>query len=397
MVACDICSRGFGSTASLRQHKKNTGHCVCTLCSKILASLKGLEQHNRNVHVRKCPICPDTLTDQQCLKNHQRSAGHCYCGDCNKTFSSSSGYRAHLQSSLHSTDFRCCDCDRSFRTSNSLDQHLRDFVHSRRRARQPISGIKCPNCSRIFRDALALKNHLSSSVHRSMGHITCIARPCEKKFSSPSALILHLESGACVSGMNRTKLNKMVIACDTENLITKTQSSISDWLQSVNSRLVTQGDDMRKSDRWTQVPPGVLISPQSHSSGIWTPASSRRSSGEWAELVSRTSSSQCPFCFPNKRYFPTMAALKDHINSPAHCEPFIFCPEASVELWKPKKRESCLRQFKTVSGLAQHLESAACQKGNSALWKTVKHMLLQLETSGFDMTRIAQGLLNGVL
>lgn len=57
--------------------------------------------------------------------------------------------------------------------------------------------------------------------HNPLSDIKCVAdAECKKQFNCPSAQLQHLESGKCVSGMTKPKLNATIAANDTGRIIT---------------------------------------------------------------------------------------------------------------------------------------------------------------------------------
>ncbi|KAG9250629.1 uncharacterized protein F5Z01DRAFT_628984, partial [Emericellopsis atlantica] len=157
-----------------------------------------------------------------------------YYGDCNKSFSSRSALNSHLQSSLHSTDFRYYDCDRQFKSSQSLEQHLRDATHS------PKSKHKYKTCHRKFRTAIALKNHhLQSPAQHPLCNLRYNGSLCRIKFSTLSRLIHHLRSGTYSSGIRRKKFNRYILSYNTDRLITRPHHDADGLLLEVNKRLET--------------------------------------------------------------------------------------------------------------------------------------------------------------
>jgi hypothetical protein len=79
---------------------------------------------------------------------------------------------------------------------------------------------KCEQCDKEFPSKNSLNNHISSK-HKLPRHISCpLGGKCIKKFATPSALLNHLESGCCRSGMTRTKMTELVFAHDPNRYIT---------------------------------------------------------------------------------------------------------------------------------------------------------------------------------
>lgn len=108
--------------------------------------------------------------------------------------------------------------------------------------------------------------------------------------------------------------------------------------------------------------PGILESAStaiSPSTGILTPASSRRSS----ILQASRSPLACPFC-PYRKPFQSERALQSHMSSVAHAPKIFHCPTNVLGL---AKNQTATRQFTTLSGLTQHLESGACGDGRATL------------------------------
>ncbi len=292
-----------------------------------------------------------------------------------------------MQSSLHSTEFRCCDCNRDFNSIDSLNQHLRDKVHrhpdpdARRKhvgggqknakttAGDSASHLECSECRRKFKTDTALQQHLASPAHPPV-RLRCIAggTSCKFKFSSPSAQIQHLESGACPSGMNRDKMKALVMEHDTERLITKLPSASSILLE----------DDTESAGSWELIRTPSSASLSSLGDGCMTPDSGSLS--DWALLVSQTHSRRCPFCPPGRRPFRDARALQYHIQSAAHCEPFLYCPVTIAG--SENGNSGLLRVFTTVGGLAQHLESGACVGGTATFCKVVKHLEMRFREFG---------------
>lgn len=417
MESCTICTKTVRPRIATREHKRKTGHGVCPTCGKILGSVSIYQDHVAFAHKEKCPTCPASFRNQEALAEHQRKVGHCACGDCGQVFGSRTALAAHLESQQHSTDFGCCDCDVSFRNFDALRQHLKTAVHKRKAKKdsnEAESRPKCEVCGRSFKNAKALKNHCSSLKHKPprkpaskpvpkpLGKIACIAESsCRKRFSSPSALLQHLESGSCPSGMDVEKLRDIIIAHDTDRLITSPPTShISQLLLEANNRLALSSSkndsasDMNTGSSDTESDDGVFIQTPSHASvpssfvdGTRTPTYG--STKEWAMIVSETSgqSGHCPFCPPDRRPFASQTALQDHLRSPAHAEPFLFCPATLMP--GAAAEGKVMRAFKNAGALAQHLESGKCAGGIKVFWEALDYLEKRLRTLGFSFTTTA--------
>jgi hypothetical protein len=342
--------------------------------------------HHDASHVHKCPTCSVQRLSKDLLTRHQREKRHCYCGDCNRAFGSASAVQSHLQSSRHSSEFRCCDCDRGFVSSHALGQHLRQKVH--REPNATSRKVSSSQNQQRHASVSAKSSRLGSAsfAHQPFNKLACIAvTRCKKNFSSPSALLHHLESGACPSGMNHEKIEHMVLNFDTERLFSKhSQGGVAGMLVEVNERLQINN------------PSGRLTSPkkfaaleQSHVSGVispdsdgcWTPVDGNME--DWAALVSRSTQNHCPFCPSERRRFAAQKDLENHLRSPVHNLPFLFCPAnlATGVAGESKPR----RAFTTVSGLVQHLESGACIGGADTFWRAVTYLDKRFKLLGLNM------------
>ena len=114
-------------------------------------------------------------------------------------------------------------------------------------------------------------------------------------------MAIHLESGSCVSGITRQRINNEIRARDTNHLITE--------------RLLTYPDsDEEEVDTWA-------------TSAAWN--------GHGYE---------CYFC---PRVFRQLPDLNRHLQSPVHERSIYHCPH-------------CATKFKLISGLVQHVESESC-------------------------------------
>lgn len=167
----------------------------------------------------------------------------------------------------------------------------------------------CESCERPFRSQNNLETHLKSSAHQPRT-LVCPGRKCSKRFISGAALILHLESGACRSGMTRDRINRLAVQFDPTNVIT-------------NPARLLQGPD------------GYAL-PQKT---ITTIATSLAWNGRKFE------------CFLCHREYQTLAALNQHLDSPAHDDEIYRCPRG----W-----QGCGAEFRTLSALCQHVESEQC-------------------------------------
>ncbi|MCJ1391562.1 hypothetical protein MMC18_004426 [Xylographa bjoerkii] len=307
------------------------------------------------------------------LKQHQADKGHShYCRDCNRAFGSTEALDQHLNSSIHASHFHCCDCDKDFVNAKVLNQHLADKVHNPKKdvrsALASDSNWFCQKCEREFTDETALNQHLSSVVHHPISNISCPGnKRCKQRFTSPSALVHHLESGACRSGITRKSLNALIQSNDVDQLIHNSSGGTDTPSLYWNDNASTSsfGGVPIMTPRTDESIAGTPIS-MSLLSGLLTPSSS--GSDDFGSELALTTSPSCPLC-PKK--FRTVSALQDHLSSPAHESKIFHCPLSfTAPLLDEANATKIPKLFSTLSGLTQHLESGACVGGNG-MWRLV--------------------------
>ena len=208
---------------------------MCSICGTTCRNADGIAAHKRDSHPC-CPICFQLFARITELEGHQRSTGHCYCHEHSIAFPNSQAFRSHERAEPHVTGFECVDCGCHFGTELALNHHLascqaRDpdrvteqeastATAEARFAEVEALNLRCEACDRTFLNLHAQRQHKNSVKHKPLSEIRCFSAACKQVFTSPSALILHLESGKCKSGMTCYKLNCLVHAGDGENRIT---------------------------------------------------------------------------------------------------------------------------------------------------------------------------------
>ncbi|QSZ31031.1 hypothetical protein DSL72_000592 [Monilinia vaccinii-corymbosi] len=156
----------------------------------------------------------------------------------------------------------------------------------------------CEPCQRMFQSAHNLKQHQRSKIH--MG--SSMKCPfCPTKYPTASALIIHLESGTCRSGIDRARINAEIRRLDRNHVITTRQIEYPTFSASTNI------------------------------------ASERSWNGYYYE---------CTLC---NAEFVTLMRLNAHLRSPVHDQKMYRCPG-------PR----CGKDFRLLSGLVQHVESESC-------------------------------------
>ena len=287
MTYCKRCDRLFESSSAFDQHKAySSRHYNCDACSKDFTTWRGLKEHwvQSPLHPY-CQDCNEHFGDFSKLEDHYENSHH-YCSSCERIFTYEHGLQDHYrQSTLH---HYCLPCKRLFQSASNLKSvrqyHRRKFIYI------------------MFADSPPLQ-HLDSSDHRPKD-VVCPFRGCGGAFVSRSALALHLEEGACQSGIDRIAINRCVRQYDTNNIITDP------------SRLLTSGTSSDNTKCY---------------------ASGRSRNGHAFE---------CHLCHST---YTSLASLTQHLASPIHQDKIYICPGST-----------CWARFTTLSALCQHIESEKC-------------------------------------
>lgn len=137
---------------------------------------------------------------------------------------------------------------------------------------------------------------MHSKVHSSMD-----CPFCKGRFATASAVVIHLESGRCPSGLNRHKINETIRKLDRNNIITRPMLTMPGY------------------DRVEKI------------------------------ATDRAWNGRAFVCYLCPRQFATLQSLNAHLKSPFHEEEIYQCPKAG-----------CGRNYKLLSGLVQHVESESC-------------------------------------
>lgn len=411
---CDECEVTFCSKKKLESHQISSQHCYCAICNRLFIAAEALKQHIAALHTNMCSTCGKNFRIAEFLRQHQIATEHRYCSQCKIFFSDQQSLEQHKRLGSHlvsqgvqnqkkkssgaTPEFHCCDCDRDFVNEQALTQHCDMKIHN-------TETRQCPKCKRIFQSQKSLQQHLASLAHKPLSDIKCVASSdCKGRFSSPSGLVQHLESGMCCSGMTRKKLNELVQSNDVDRVI-----SAGPQKKGLISSAPQDSDSDSDSDSNDGVPiytpissgsltPGLrptvydmlntLLSENTSSdsllSGLLTPRSSIDFSDQ--SLIPTVSSLFCPLCPPTRKAFINIEALEMHLASPKHAPKSFHCP---TNLFLPpysvgKKKNHTAALFSTLSGLTQHLESGACKGGKAGLKAAMKLLEQRLMDIGFQ-------------
>ena len=212
----------------------------CLYCSLRFPHAVTALNHECEEH-SNCKQCKERFSGRAELQNHQQITGHCYCRECDAYFPTVRKHLNHARETTHTTPYHCCDCGREYTNQETLSYHCcecDELFRTKKFLRRHFSGKKhigkigvpmsmsspnlphkCNTCVETFHNKKQLERHMTN--HRAPRNIPCLAGgDCQKKFAVPSALLNHLESGCCSSGITRAKMHQLVIDHDPNRYIT---------------------------------------------------------------------------------------------------------------------------------------------------------------------------------
>lgn len=170
--------------------------------------------------------------------DHQKTVSHCFCSDCpehGKAFATLGDLAHHACAGAPIDTYECLACEVTFDNESDFEHHFETPGHDKaanesekqqqeaavaamQLARVEEINLWCEECQRSFCTLTGYKAHKNSHVHRaSLVELEC---RCGREFSLVSALLAHLESGKCPSGMTRDRLNAIIYRFDTKRIVT---------------------------------------------------------------------------------------------------------------------------------------------------------------------------------
>ena len=208
------------------------------LCDKSFVAESGLQQHIANRHY-VCPVCNQNFRTAYQPMGHQRASAHCFCAEHRQASKNEAALKAHDRSIQHVTYFECLLCDRAFKTQQGLFDQVNDYKHSEIDAAMNSNArtvetageanLYCESCDRKFVHIGAYHQHKHPVKHKPLSKLSCpLSERCDRIFTSPSALLFHLESGGCASGMTRLALSGLIHKHDNTRHINYEQNDTAD-------------------------------------------------------------------------------------------------------------------------------------------------------------------------
>ncbi|KAF1959877.1 hypothetical protein CC80DRAFT_514305 [Byssothecium circinans] len=177
----------------------------------------------------------------------------------------------------------------------------------------------CMTCEKGFQNENNFRQHMYSNIHRG-SNIACPF--CRRGFTTATGVTTHLETGSCPNArnVNHASILAEIRRRDPNHLLTKK----------------------------------LLTYPSSSSPATITATS--------ASYNHHTDRYECYLCH---RGFTQLIDLNQHVNSPAHRQHVYHCPG-----------RGCIKEFKALAGLFNHLESETCG--------AVRFEAVQRNVTGFD-------------
>ncbi len=397
-----FCSRTFSSPIDLDEHRTARGHFPSHICRDVC---KHPPVPRFDFQVRKCGQCGKICEHSGILEDHRIATGHYFFAECNLPHEIQHSQESPKQNKAHASEFRCCDCDQTFLDIHALNAHVKKHPKVKltkkkeskksAEAKKTVAKVKekqkCKICNRKFQSPQALQQHCNSVKHKPLSALTCpMSKRCPGKFAAPSALLHHLESGKCRSGIDRDDIYHQIQLHDKDkrihNIPTLTPStSTASPLHSHTPPLQTT---VEMSIEWSQALsrlPSNIAQDRCYMGSVsqgMSPLAKGSVNG-----VGAASALQCPFCPKTSKKFATKQALQQHIESPAHGDKLYHCPISTdrISAGQVKKQR---KDFTTLAGLAQHLESGACNGGKSTFLYYVDLIQRQMDRWGFGGVRL---------
>lgn len=402
---CSLCKRAFRTEESLGQHYGDSHFDLpkkpCSHCKRAFRTEESLRQHFEALHSDllkkvsgpKCDTCKESFPGQDSLEQHQRTVhtSQFRCCDCEKDFISEQALDQHLNDKSH-PKIPCQICEQGFASKLTLNRHVVAEHHASVNPKRNLyrAGVHgCFICQRRFCKQMDLDHHLTSLKHHPLSDLPCIASDkCKRRFTSPSALLHHLESGTCRSGIDRHAINNLVRDNDVECIISsgpvgqsllEINENPSESSSSSGTPVFTPTSSVSSSP----VPDTMMENPMFQHVPLLSLGAENPS---FATMDGASIPSTFEIRTPSSPRKPSNFDINGRLPSSRELTPTLFhCPTALVNSTPHSERP---RTFATLSGLAQHIESGACGEGLPTLKRAMEFVQERLEKMGLGSVRL---------
>lgn len=163
---CKLCGKKYKSHSSLlvhMHHHSDEKNYICEHCGQKFVTWSRRFSHIRTYHSTErphvCDICSKTFKQSGTLKVHKRlhTGEKPYpCSECTMAFKSSSDRNAHMVRHTGERKYLCSICEKRFTKSYSLKQHMVTHTGERKH--------KCEVCRKAFTQAHVLKGHMKTHL-----------------------------------------------------------------------------------------------------------------------------------------------------------------------------------------------------------------------------------------
>ncbi|KAH8621607.1 zinc finger protein [Alternaria alternata] len=228
-------------------------------------------------------------------------------------------------------DNKCETCDREFGSQQAAIQHMDALDHWGPR-------FECDTCDREFFTQHSAEQHMDDTGHWELPY-EC--ETCGRRFHSESSANQHMSAlnhhkqhycRDCTKTFRNENALKMAALTSASGLSHHLEAGSCPRAGNLDHRTMFQAISQR--DCSGLVTNKVLTCPSSGTQDIATGAT-------WNGF-----NYECYLCH---REFSTLQGLNQHLNSPAHSEKLYHCPN-----------RSCAGQFVRLASLFNHLESESC-------------------------------------
>ncbi|RWQ94964.1 hypothetical protein C8Q69DRAFT_468409 [Paecilomyces variotii] len=173
-----------------------------------------------------CPPCQRFFNSQYALDCHRKSSSrHEWCARCRRYFSTPSAKAAHIRdSAAHNVCWKC-PVPLDFISYDQLQTHRVSDHHLCRpcgiyhcssdelRDHNVEQHNLCVDCGQFFQNRNNLEMHKQRHTPRDLECYGHDRYGCEQVFKTFSGMLIHLESGSCISGTIEGEIDDLARAC----------------------------------------------------------------------------------------------------------------------------------------------------------------------------------------